>query len=89
MAHNHGAHAHGIGRETDRRRLAGALALILALMAVELARIGAVGVIHRNMSPESQVEQLTAALSPVARAAGDEAKPTVFKEESGGRSGVA
>jgi cobalt-zinc-cadmium efflux system protein len=37
MAHDHGAHAHGIGRETDRRRLAGALALILALMAVELA----------------------------------------------------
>jgi cobalt-zinc-cadmium efflux system protein len=37
MAHDHGAHAHGIGRETDRRRLAGALALILALMAVEVA----------------------------------------------------
>jgi cobalt-zinc-cadmium efflux system protein len=37
MAHDHGAHAHGIGRETDRGRLAGALALILALMAVELA----------------------------------------------------
>jgi cobalt-zinc-cadmium efflux system protein len=37
MAHDHGAHAHGIGRDTDRRRLAGALALILALMAVELA----------------------------------------------------
>jgi cobalt-zinc-cadmium efflux system protein len=37
MAHDHGAHAHGIGRETDRRRLAGALALILALMAVEIA----------------------------------------------------
>jgi cobalt-zinc-cadmium efflux system protein len=37
MAHDHGAHAHGIGPETDRRRLAGALALILALMAVELA----------------------------------------------------
>jgi cobalt-zinc-cadmium efflux system protein len=37
MVHDHGAHAHGIGRETDRRRLAGALALILALMAVELA----------------------------------------------------
>jgi len=37
MAHDHGAHAHGIGRETDRARLAGALALILALMAVELA----------------------------------------------------
>ena len=27
-------------------------------MAVELARIGAVGVIHRNMSIESQVEQV-------------------------------
>jgi cobalt-zinc-cadmium efflux system protein len=37
MAHDHGAHAHGIGRETDRRRLAGALALILVLMGVELA----------------------------------------------------
>jgi cobalt-zinc-cadmium efflux system protein len=37
MAHDHGAHAHGIGRETDRRRLAGALALILVLMAVEVA----------------------------------------------------
>jgi cobalt-zinc-cadmium efflux system protein len=37
MAHDHGAYAHGIGRDTDRRRLAGALALILALMAVELA----------------------------------------------------
>jgi cobalt-zinc-cadmium efflux system protein len=37
MAHDHGAHAHGIGRDTDRGRLAGALALILALMAVELA----------------------------------------------------
>ncbi len=37
MAHDHGAHAHGVGRETDRRRLAGALALIIALMAVELA----------------------------------------------------
>jgi cobalt-zinc-cadmium efflux system protein len=37
MAHDHGAHAHGIGRDTDRGRLAGALALIIALMAVELA----------------------------------------------------
>jgi cobalt-zinc-cadmium efflux system protein len=37
MAHDHGAHVHGIGPHTDRRRLALALALILALMAVELA----------------------------------------------------
>jgi cobalt-zinc-cadmium efflux system protein len=37
MAHDHGAHAHGIGRDTDRGRLAGALTLIIALMAVELA----------------------------------------------------
>ena len=34
MAHHHGAHSHGVG---DPRRLRGALALILALMAVEVA----------------------------------------------------
>jgi cobalt-zinc-cadmium efflux system protein len=37
MAHDHGAHAHDIDPATDRRRLAAALALMLALMAVELA----------------------------------------------------
>ncbi len=37
MPHDHAAHGHGVGPDTDRRRLAGALALILALMAVELA----------------------------------------------------
>ncbi len=37
MAHDHTGHAHGVGPDTDGRRLAGALALILALMAVELA----------------------------------------------------
>jgi cobalt-zinc-cadmium efflux system protein len=37
MAHDHGAHSHGAGPDTDRRRLAAALALILALMAVEVA----------------------------------------------------
>jgi cobalt-zinc-cadmium efflux system protein len=37
MAHDHAGHAHGVGPDTDARRLAGALALILALMAVELA----------------------------------------------------
>jgi cobalt-zinc-cadmium efflux system protein len=37
MAHDHAGHVHGIGPDTDGGRLAGALALILALMAVELA----------------------------------------------------
>ncbi|HSZ13843.1 MAG TPA: cation diffusion facilitator family transporter [Solirubrobacteraceae bacterium] len=39
MAHDHAAHAghtHGVGPDTDRRRLAVALALILALMAGEV-----------------------------------------------------
>jgi cobalt-zinc-cadmium efflux system protein len=35
MAHHHGAHSHGVG-DGDPRRLRGALALILALMAVEV-----------------------------------------------------
>jgi cobalt-zinc-cadmium efflux system protein len=37
MAHDHAGHAHGVGPDSDRRRLVGALALILALMSVELA----------------------------------------------------
>jgi cobalt-zinc-cadmium efflux system protein len=37
MAHDHGAHAHGVGPGTDARRLAVALALILAFMAAEVA----------------------------------------------------
>ena len=37
MAHDHGAHVHGVAPGTDRRRLAAALALILALMAAECA----------------------------------------------------
>ncbi len=36
MAHDHAGHAHGVGPDSDRRRLVGALALILALMSVEL-----------------------------------------------------
>jgi cobalt-zinc-cadmium efflux system protein len=35
--HTHGAHAHGVSPDADRRRLAGALALIVAFMAVEVA----------------------------------------------------
>jgi cobalt-zinc-cadmium efflux system protein len=35
--HGHAGHAHGVSADPDRRRLAGALALILALMAVEVA----------------------------------------------------
>ncbi|MGA2454757.1 MAG: cation diffusion facilitator family transporter [Solirubrobacteraceae bacterium] len=34
--HSHGAHSHGVSPDADRRRLAGALALIVGLMAVEL-----------------------------------------------------
>ncbi len=37
MAHDHAAHAHGAGPDTDRRRLAAALALIVAFMAAEVA----------------------------------------------------
>ena len=37
MAHDHAAHAHGLSSDVDRRRLAAALALILAFMAVEVA----------------------------------------------------
>ena len=37
MAHAHGPHMHGAAREGDRRRLTVALALILALMAGEIA----------------------------------------------------
>jgi cobalt-zinc-cadmium efflux system protein len=37
MAHDHAAHAHGVGPDTDGRRLALALTLIIALMAVEVA----------------------------------------------------
>jgi cobalt-zinc-cadmium efflux system protein len=37
MAHDHAAHAHGVGPDTDGRRLALTLTLILALMAVEVA----------------------------------------------------
>jgi cobalt-zinc-cadmium efflux system protein len=36
MAHDHGAHSHGV-RDGDSRRLSAALALILALMAVEVS----------------------------------------------------
>jgi IMP dehydrogenase len=48
-------------------------------MAVELARIGAVGVIHRNMSVESQVEQVTKAKAAKvdAKTADDKGKPLV------------
>jgi cobalt-zinc-cadmium efflux system protein len=38
----HGGHHHGVGADADRRRLAGALALIVAFMAVEIAA-GVVG----------------------------------------------
>jgi cobalt-zinc-cadmium efflux system protein len=37
MAHDHATHAHGVAPDTDGRRLALALTLILALMAVEVA----------------------------------------------------
>ena len=37
MAHEHAAHAHGVGPDTDRGRLAAVLALIVAFMAVEVA----------------------------------------------------
>jgi cobalt-zinc-cadmium efflux system protein len=37
MAHEHAGHSHGVSPDTDGRRLAGALALIACLMAVELA----------------------------------------------------
>ncbi len=36
MAHEHAGHCHGVSPDADRRRLAGALALIACLMAVEL-----------------------------------------------------
>lgn len=35
--HEHAGHAHGVGPDTDARRLAAALALIVAFMAVEVA----------------------------------------------------
>jgi len=41
-AHAHGGHSHGVSADADRRRLAGALALIAAFMAVEIAA-GVVG----------------------------------------------
>ncbi|MGP0102354.1 MAG: cation diffusion facilitator family transporter [Solirubrobacteraceae bacterium] len=37
MAHEHAAHSHGVGPDADARRLAAALALIVAFMAVEVA----------------------------------------------------
>jgi cobalt-zinc-cadmium efflux system protein len=37
MAREHAGHSHGVSPDTDGRRLAGALALIVCLMAVELA----------------------------------------------------
>ena len=46
MAHDHAGHTHGVGPDTDRRRLAVALALILALMAGE---VGA-GVIAHSLA---------------------------------------
>ena len=48
-------------------------------MAVELARIGAVGVIHRNMSTESQVEQVKKAKAAKveAKTADEKGRPLV------------
>jgi cobalt-zinc-cadmium efflux system protein len=37
MVHDHAAHAHGIGADSDRRPLIAALALIVGLMAVEVS----------------------------------------------------
>ncbi len=46
MAHDHGAHAHGISADADRGRLITALALIVAFMAVEVAA----GVISHSLA---------------------------------------
>jgi cobalt-zinc-cadmium efflux system protein len=45
-AHAHAGHAHGISAEADKGRLASALALILAFMAVEIT----VGIIARSLA---------------------------------------
>ncbi len=46
MAHDHAAHAHGVGPDTDRRRLTVVLALLLAFMAVEVT----VGVLAHSLA---------------------------------------
>jgi cobalt-zinc-cadmium efflux system protein len=46
MAHQHGSHSHAVGSGADGRRLAAALASILAFMAVEIA----VGVIAHSLA---------------------------------------